>query len=236
MPALPFMTGRGPNGDCRATPRSRPVLLPRRPRDRARRRHHLPGNARAARRTTGAGAARKARADAGRELHGPFLPLSLQRRRRALAVVRAAADRRRGAGDADPQADGRNLCPVRARSPRRLFRARYGGAARHEAVLFRARLRFYRAPARPLFAASGNRPGGVPAARPLLAAHLHVRSPKGAEGLPAGRLRRLCPPPGAVRGPARARDPAADPQSPPASTVGLDFEWTTARSIIERGS
>ena len=52
---------------------------------------------------------------------------------------------------------------------------------------------------RPLPAAGGNRPGLVAADRPLLAAHLDLRSSKGAWRLSAGRLCRLCAPPGVVR-------------------------------------
>jgi len=50
-------------------------------------------------------------------------------------------------------------------------------------------------------------------ARSLLAAHLHFRPPKGAGRLPAGRLRRLCPPPGIIRRPAGAGDFAAHPHT-----------------------
>ena len=73
------------------------------------------------RRTAGAGAARQARADARRSLHGLVLPLHLRHGRRALAVVRAA-DRRRCLGRrANHQADDRNLRALCRRRAGRAF-------------------------------------------------------------------------------------------------------------------
>src|SRR5580704_9788525 len=204
------MTGRGRSGACPATRRSRPALRPPRRRDRTRRRHHLSRNARPARREAGPGAAREARAHARRGLHRLILPLHVRYGWPAVALVRAAAPRRCGTRGPDRQADDRDIRALRARGPRWLLRARHGGAARDEAVLFRAHPRLDRASARPLPAAGGNRSGLVETARPLLAPYLDLRPSKGARHLPAGRLCRLCTPPGFVRRPARPRDPAED--------------------------
>src|SRR5207244_11412710 len=114
--------------------------------------------------------------------------------RGAVAVVSAAADRPVGTRGAHPQTDDRALCLVCARRPGWLLRARYCSDARDQALLFRADPRFHRAPARPLPVAGGDRLRLVAADRPLLAAHLDLRSPQAIARLSAGRLCRLCPP------------------------------------------
>ena len=84
-------------------------------------------------------------------------------------------------GCADRQADDRDLRALCRRRAGRLFRARRRGAARDQAVLFRAGPRFHRPRVRRLYVAGGDRPGLDRATdRPLVAAHLDLRSPEGA--------------------------------------------------------
>src|SRR5260370_23127272 len=123
-------------------------------------------------------------------------------------MVRAAAQRRSGTGSPHREAYDRDLRIVCARRASRLFRARYCSAPRDEAVLFRAHPQLYRPPARPLPTTGGDRSGLVETARPLLAPYLDFRPSEGPGYVPAGRLCRLCTPPGFVRRPARRRDPA----------------------------
>src|SRR6516162_9798300 len=70
---LQSMTGRGPNGAYRGTPRSKRAQRG----DRPRRYDYLSRNAEASGWATVPGAAGDAGADAGRGLHGLVLPLSL---------------------------------------------------------------------------------------------------------------------------------------------------------------
>src|SRR6516162_7923311 len=132
-----------------------------------------------------------------------------------MAVVRAADHRRRRGCRPDPPAGDRDFRAVRARRAGGLLRARHGGPTRDQALLFRAHPRFYRAPPGSLSPAGGDRPRLVAADRTILAAYFDFRPSKGAARLSAGRVRRLRAPHGVVRGPARARDPAADTRPPP---------------------
>src|SRR5579862_6805985 len=125
-------TAPGPNGARLAILRWRPGPPREQRRSGETRRHrHLSRDARKAGAAADAGAGSETRADAGGALHGLVLSLSLQRRGRALALVRAPALERRSDGGIPDAAGRRDLCALCLGLARRLLRACARGERRY---------------------------------------------------------------------------------------------------------